>query len=99
MGFKRTKEDFICEHCGANVVGTGYTNHCPECLWSKHVDIDPGDRAAECGGMMEPIAIEGSTPKYRILHKCERCGYERKITVSERDNPEALLALVHKQTA
>lgn len=24
----------MCEHCSAEVLGTGYTNHCPKCLWS-----------------------------------------------------------------
>jgi Zn finger protein HypA/HybF involved in hydrogenase expression len=48
--FKRTIEDFTCEHCGEQVTGNGFTNHCPQCLWSKHVDIDPGDRLALCGG-------------------------------------------------
>ena len=49
--FIRKTEDFICEHCGREVRGNGYTNHCPYCLWSKHVDINPGDRAAGCGGL------------------------------------------------
>ena len=56
--FNRRIEDFTCEHCGTEVHGNGYTNHCPNCLWSKHVDINPGDRAADCGGLMEPIAVE-----------------------------------------
>jgi hypothetical protein len=55
--FKKTKEDFVCEHCGKPVVGNGYTNHCPECLWSKHVDVNPGDRAATCLGLMEPVGV------------------------------------------
>lgn len=42
--FTKTVEDFICAHCGTHVRGNGYTNHCPECLWSKHVDNNPGDR-------------------------------------------------------
>jgi len=25
----------------------GYTNHCSQCLWSKHVDINLGDRSPE----------------------------------------------------
>ncbi len=93
MSFTKRKEDFICEHCGAQVVGNGYTNHCPNCLWSKHVDVDPGDRAANCGGMMEPIALEGSTPNYRIVHKCEKCGLVRRVDSSPSDNPESILAL------
>ncbi|MDR3571792.1 MAG: RNHCP domain-containing protein [Candidatus Pacebacteria bacterium] len=96
MSFIRRKEDFTCEHCGARVQGSGYTNHCPNCLWSKHVDIDPGDRAATCGGMMEPIALEGSTPHYRIVHRCMRCGLVRRVNVSATDSVETLLALSTK---
>jgi hypothetical protein len=99
MSFKRTVEDFVCEHCHNFVTGSGYTNHCPKCLWSKHVDVDPGDRAASCGGMMEPIRVEGSTPKYRLIQKCQKCGIVRHITVSDRDEPAALLALVQKQVS
>jgi len=56
--FQRQKEDFVCGECGTTVSGTGYTNHCPQCLWSMHVDVNPGDRAAACGGMMEPKKVE-----------------------------------------
>ena len=45
MSFTRKVEDFTCEHCGREVHGNGYTNHCPHCLHSKHVDVNPGDRA------------------------------------------------------
>ncbi len=93
MSFQRRVEDFVCEHCGTFVHGDGYTNHCPECLWSKHVDISPGDRAESCGGMMEPVRIEGSTPLYRIVHKCTVCGIERRIDISRKDNMETLLAI------
>lgn len=93
MGFQRRKEDFICAHCGAAVIGTGYTNHCPHCLWSKHVDVMPGDRADTCSGLMKPVRIEGATPKYTIIHKCERCGAERRVYTVSDDNPDALVAL------
>jgi hypothetical protein len=91
--FQRTKEDFACEHCGAHVEGDGYTNHCPKCLWSKHVDINPGDRSSSCGGMMEPVAIEGSTPRYRILHRCAACGFEKRNDMHPSDDMQAALAL------
>ena len=91
--FIRTKEDFACGHCGVQVRGDGYTNHCPLCLWSKHVDVHPGDRAEKCGGMMKPIRIEGSTPKYRILHRCSTCGAERRMNTATRDDPKAIVAL------
>lgn len=97
MAFKKTIEDFTCEHCGVHVKGDGYTNHCPECLWSKHVDVGPGDRAATCGGMMEPISLEGSTGKYRIIQHCERCGISRPIGLSKNDNMKAVLALAGKR--
>jgi len=49
--FQKKKEDFKCEKCGREVIGTGYTNHCPDCLWSKHVDVNPGDRQSKCLGL------------------------------------------------
>ena len=94
--FRRTIENFTCEHCGARVIGNGYTNHCPNCLWSKHVDVHPGDRAAACGGMMEPIRLEGSSPAYRIIHRCQRCGLERINNAEKSDSQDALLGLAHK---
>jgi len=92
--FQRRVEDFLCEHCGASVKGTGYTNHCPQCLWSKHVDIHPGDRAEACGGLMKPVAVEGSTPEYRLVQVCERCGATRRVNVSKDDNVQTLLFLI-----
>ena len=94
--FRRTIEDFVCEHCGAFVKGDGYTNHCPHCLWSKHVDVNPGDRAAACKGMMEPQRLEGASPSYRIVHRCVKCGYEKRNDVSNSDVPNALIELAQK---
>lgn len=94
--FQKRTEDFVCEHCGAHVTGTGYTNHCPKCLWSKHVDVHPGDRAESCGGMMEPIRVEGTTDAYRIVHHCQRCGLERKNDTAQNDDSEALIDLAAK---
>ncbi|MBI5469899.1 RNHCP domain-containing protein [Candidatus Kaiserbacteria bacterium] len=96
MTFIRNVEDFVCGHCGASVRGTGYTNHCPKCLWSKHVDVEPGDRADSCGGMMESTALEGSTPSYRIVHTCLKCGATRRVDVASQDSPESILALSGK---
>ena len=83
--FKRTKEDFVCEQCGSPVQGNGYTNHCPQCLWSKHVDVNPGDRAAACHGLMEPIRIELKKGGYMILHRCVSCGFEKPNKAAEGD--------------
>ena len=91
--FTRTIEDFVCERCGANVSGNGYTNHCPECLWSKHVDIFPGDRAEKCRGMMEPVGLHISGGRRRIVYRCATCGAERRFDVAQNDSEEALIAL------
>ena len=96
--FQRTKEDFICENCGAKVKGNGYTNHCPKCLCSKHVDINPGDRAESCGGLMLPVDIELKDSKYVILHKCQKCGFERKNKICDEDDFEAVLSLSRNKT-
>jgi hypothetical protein len=97
MTFIRVEEDFVCGRCGSTVEGDGYTNHCPHCLWSRHVDNQPGDRAASCGGMMEPVALEGSTPAYVLLHRCTLCGHEKRNRVQRTDSQEALVALAKKK--
>ncbi len=86
--FIKNKEDFICEHCGHKVKGTGYTNHCPKCLWSKHEDIIPGDRAEGCKGMMKPIRTEYQSGDFILIHKCEKCGAERRIKMADGDDME-----------
>lgn len=88
--FKRNIENFTCEHCGAEIVGNGYTNHCPKCLWSKHVDIHPGDREAECKGMMKPTSIEGKEGEWVIVHTCEKCRYQKRNKIAEGDEMESV---------
>ncbi len=95
--FQKTVEDFTCERCGKLVKGTGYTNHCPQCLYSKHVDVNPGDRAATCGGMMAPVSSVLKNGEYFVLQKCERCGHERSNAVKPEDNFDAVIALSKKQ--
>ena len=76
--FIRKKEDFVCAKCGEQAKGNGYTNHCPNCLWSKHVDVNPGDRASECCGMMRPNLHEVKGDKYTIKHTCVKCGHQKE---------------------
>ena len=63
--FTEIDEEFICENCGKTVPKLGYScrNHCPYCLHSKHLDINPGDRAEECHGVLEPIGVELNNAK------------------------------------
>ena len=98
MTFERRIEDFKCAHCNFAVEGNGYTNHCPKCLYSKHVDISPGDRAATCGGLMEPVSVEGSTGSgYILRHKCLKCGLEKRNAVVPEDDPDAVVALARRR--
>ena len=91
--FTRTIEDFVCGHCGARVKGNGYTNHCPNCLWSKHVDINPGDRQNTCGGMTEPVGVDIDHGEYIIIHKCQNCGAIKRCKTTSNDNTDALINL------
>ncbi|MFA7193691.1 MAG: RNHCP domain-containing protein [Candidatus Paceibacterota bacterium] len=84
--FQKTVENFECEHCHNPVSGNGYTNHCPACLWSKHVDINPGDRAATCGGMMKPTALENENGEYVVTHTCIKCSYKKRNKISPTDD-------------
>ena len=90
MSFIKRKEDFVCEGCGTAVVGNGYTNHCHNCLYSKHVDINPGDRLEACGGLMRPIYVSYTQNEEYVLHKCVRCGFERKNRIQPEDSIEAM---------
>ena len=75
--FTKNDAGFVCVHCGQTVEPLGYTsrNHCPFCLWSRHVDVLPGDRANSCGGAMEPIRVEPDRRRgYVIVHRCTVCG-------------------------
>ena len=79
--FIKNDQGFTCKHCDREVVPLSKTsrNHCPYCLYSLHVDHNPGDRNNDCGGLMEPISVELSGKKgYVILHRCMKCGETKK---------------------
>lgn len=91
--FQKKIEDFECEKCGAKVKGGGFTDHCPKCLRSKHVDINPGDRAADCGGQMKPVGIDFKGGEYTIYYQCQKCGYEHKVKATEDDSMDEIIRL------
>jgi|TARA_Y100000310_G_scaffold341115_3_gene439218 hypothetical protein len=77
--FIARQEPFSCEHCQAEVKPLekgSYRNHCPYCLFSKHVDLEgPGDRKSPCGGLMRPASLDQSGKKgWVIIHECTICG-------------------------
>ncbi len=92
----RREAGFSCAHCRQYVscdpelAGVQNRNHCPHCLWSRHMDLNrPGDRLSRCQGRMKPVglALKNTRQKYGILpggelmlvHACEACG---KISIN-----------------
>ena len=97
--FSKNDNGFVCLHCGRQVEPLGYSsrNHCPFCLWSKHVDINPGDRANPCGGAMEPISCEPDPRKgYIIVYRCQACGEIRRCRAAHeaKNQPDDLKLLI-----
>ena len=77
--------------------GGEHRNHCPNCLHSLHLDDEPGDRAADCGGIMEPVGVwvrKGG--EWAIIHRCKRCGVLHSNRVAADDNPMKLMSIALK---
>lgn len=88
-------ENFICDYCGKSVTKSSYTarDHCPYCLYSKHVDINPGDRKSTCFGLLKPIGIEKFKSTYKICYQCEKCGFKHKNVMHNDDNMDEIIKL------
>lgn len=93
--FTMRDEEFICEQCGKNVSKLNYTarDHCPYCLYSKHVDIMPGDRQNNCKGLLVPIAIEKFKNSYKIVYRCSKCKKIHKNIVATDDNMDLIIEI------
>ncbi len=91
--FTRVIEDFTCFNCHARVEGKGYTDHCPHCLWSLHVDNFPGDRASECRGKMKPVGAIYENDGYTIEYLCTKCKERKDFKAAAEDSPELLQEL------
>lgn len=94
-------DSFTCRNCGwpivSNGAGSNHRNHCPNCLCSLHVDETPGDRASNCGGIMEPIGVwVRSDGEWAIIHCCKHCGKLSSNRIAADDNPMKLMALAMK---
>ena len=94
-------DSFNCKNCGHLVTpggaGSEHRNHCPYCLTSQHLDIDPGDRLADCGGAMDAIGVwvrKGG--EWALLHRCKICGYISSNRIAADDNPLVLMSIAMK---
>jgi len=98
----RIDEAFHCGHCGREVP-PGHAlvrDHCPHCLRSKHVDRVPGDRAAGCDGLMDPVGVAlGGRAAMVILYRCRLCGYEHRNRAALDVQPPDDQALLRKLAA
>ncbi|MFC7624458.1 RNHCP domain-containing protein [Microlunatus sp. GCM10028923] len=98
-------QSFTCAHCGAGVrplAGGSYRNHCPQCLWSVHVDVRPGDRAADCGGPMRPVRlVQPRGKRLAVVHRCLTCGVEstNRLAVDDPRQPDCPHAVAAVQAA
>jgi DNA-directed RNA polymerase subunit RPC12/RpoP len=106
--FNPRNTDFRCAHCrqhvsaDALVAGVYNRNHCPYCLWSRHMDWrKPGDRLSACKGTMRPIGLSVK-PKRNVyaahglgelmlIHLCTDCGKLSINRLAADDDGETLL--------
>jgi DNA-directed RNA polymerase subunit RPC12/RpoP len=109
---KKTQINFQCIQCNRLVtvhpyIGTSHRNHCPYCLWSKHVDDQkPGDRLSDCNGSMKPIGLtfkQEGWDKYgkqkqgelMIVHVCTNCKKININRIAGDDKEHTVLALLN----
>ena len=107
---KDINADFTCKQCGCFISsqraasGVINRNHCPHCLYSRHVDLhQAGDRLCACKGLMKPVGmtIKNSRDKYAtsqngelmLVHRCTKCNRLSINRVAADDDPMKLLAV------
>jgi DNA-directed RNA polymerase subunit RPC12/RpoP len=94
--FTKNDTGFICSQCKREVPPLGYTsrNHCPFCLYSLHVDCNPGDRMNTCGGLMRPVSADPRGRKgMTVTFECITCGRRNRNTAARDDDGALLIAL------
>ena len=97
--FNELDEEFICLNCGKKVEKLEYSSrdHCPHCLYSLHVDINPGDRQNNCKGLLKPIDLEKFKDTYKIIYRCEKCNQLHKNIMAKDDNYEEIIKLTNNK--
>ena len=97
--FNELDEEFICENCHKHVDRLNYSSrdHCNYCLYSKHVDINPGDRLNECRGLLKPIGIEKHKDTFKIIYRCEKCRKTHKNIMARDDNMDLIIEISKKE--
>ena len=94
-----SQDVFKCKHCRRFVCpppgGGHHRNHCPFCLFSRHVDDKrPGDRMSTCGASMEPVGyFQRHNEEYVLVHRCLGCEFERFNRIAADDDIDLVLSL------
>jgi hypothetical protein len=83
--------------------GVQNRNHCPYCLWSRHLDLEQaGDRLSTCQSRMEPIGLTAKATRKKygpglgelmLVHVCRGCEKLSINRIAADDAPEVLLAV------
>ena len=97
--FEKNDNSFVCAWCGRLVPELKYTSrdHCTHCLASLRVDINPGDRANSCGGILFPIDVTISGKKgYIIQYRCSKCGKPHNNKSADDDEFATILKVMNK---
>ncbi len=106
-------EPFKCLNCQAHIFtqpfisGVQNRNHCPYCLYSRHVDHDfAGDRMSACKAVMQPIGLtvkrsrnkyaEMATGELMIIHRCSACGKLSINRIAADDQVDILIATFYR---
>lgn len=59
--------------------------------------IEPGDREADCGGIMDPVGVwVRKNGEWAIIHRCRRCGHLSSNRIAADDNPMKLMSIAMK---
>lgn len=93
--FTEIDEGFVCINCGQKVEPLGYScrDHCPYCLHSLHVDINPGDRLEQCEGILAPIGAEHTSKGITIVYRCKSCRKIKKNIAAKDDDMKKIIQL------
>ncbi len=105
--------EFTCGHCRFPVTtlrslsGVHNRNHCPFCLWSRHMDLyRAGDRLSACKAPMRPVglALKQVNKKYAgeqpgelmLVHACTECHKISINRIAADDDVEQILAIFER---
>lgn len=103
--------DFVCLNCGALVAtgealsGVRNRNHCPYCLFSRHLDqFEAGDRLSACKACMRPVGLtfKRIARKYArqgelmLVHLCDDCGKLSINRIAADDDADLILAVLEQ---